>query len=103
MTLASAGGTGGPNQEFALSAALSLAANGMVILSLDTDGTDGPTGIAGALTDASTVVRARSAGLDIADALSRHDVSPLLQTLNDAVITGHTGTNVNDLKIGLHE
>jgi len=102
VALASSGGTGGPNQEFALSAALSLAAAGMVVVSLDTDGTDGPTGIAGALTDASTVERARSAGLDILDALSRHDVSPLLQTLNDAIITGHTGTNVNDLKIGLH-
>ena len=102
VTLASAGGTGGPNQEFALSAALALAADGMVIVSLDTDGTDGPTGIAGALTDASTVERARGTGLDIADVLSHHDVSPLLQTLRDAVITGHTGTNVNDLKIGLH-
>jgi glycerate 2-kinase len=102
VALASSGGTGGPNQEFALSAALSLAADGMVVVSLDTDGTDGPTGIAGALTDVSTVERARGAGLDILDALRRHDVSPLLQTLNDAIITGHTGTNVNDLKIGLH-
>ncbi len=102
VTLTSQGGEGGPNQEFALSAALALEADNMAILSLDTDGTDGPTGIAGALTDTSTVEHACGAGLDIATALSRHDVSPLLRTLNDAVITGHTGTNVNDLKIGLH-
>ncbi len=102
VTLTSQGGEGGPNQEFALSAALALETDNMAIVSLDTDGTDGPTGIAGALTDASTVERARGTGLDIANAFSRHDVSPLLRTLSDAVITGHTGTNVNDLKIGLH-
>ncbi len=102
VTLVSEGGEGGPNQEFALSAALALETDNVAIVSLDTDGTDGPTCIAGALTDTSTVERARGAGLDIGGTLSRHDVSPLLRTLNDAVITGHTGTNVNDLKIGVH-
>ena len=101
VTLDTPGGEGGPNQEFALSAALAISAAGQVVLSLDTDGTDGPTPIAGAITDDSTLQRATSEGLDIGDALRRHDVSPLLRRLQDAIVTGHTGTNVNDLKLGL--
>jgi glycerate-2-kinase len=74
-----------------------------VVLSLDTDGTDGPTLLAGGLTDYSTRESARERGLDIEHALRVHDVSPVLRALEDAIITGHTGTNVNDLKLGLHE
>ncbi|MFW6055958.1 MAG: glycerate kinase type-2 family protein [Chloroflexota bacterium] len=94
-------GEGGPNQEFACGAALALNSDDQVVLSLDTDGTDGPTELAGALVDSSTASRATGAGMDVAVALARHDVSPLLRRLGDAVVTGHTGTNVNDLKIGL--
>lgn len=101
VTLESEGGEGGPNQEFALSAARALSTENQVVLSLDTDGTDGPTVLAGATTDRSTTERARASGADIELALARHDVSPLLRALSDALITGHTGTNVNDLKLGL--
>lgn len=101
VTLESEGGEGGPNQEFALSAARVLLIDEQVVLSLDTDGTDGPTLLAGALTDRSTIERALESGADVELALKRHDVSPLLRALNDALITGHTGTNVNDLKLGL--
>ena len=101
VTLDTPGGEGGPNQEFALSAALVLSDPDQVVLSLDTDGTDGPTPLAGGLVDASTVQRAKSDGLDLSDVLRRHDVSPVLRRLQDAVVTGHTGTNVNDLKLGL--
>ncbi len=101
VTLDVEGGEGGPNQEFALSAALALTSERQVVLSLDTDGTDGPTTLAGGLTDSSTLERAREQGIHIEDALRRHDVSPALRALQDAVITGHTGTNVNDLKLGL--
>jgi glycerate-2-kinase len=101
VTLTKPGGEGGPNQEFALSAALALDSAGQVVLSLDTDGTDGPTALAGGLADVSTVQRAQALGLDIESALLNHDVSPALRSLRDAVITGHTGTNVNDLKLGL--
>ncbi len=101
VTLTSDGGEGGPNQEFALSAARALTSDSQVVLSLDTDGTDGPTLLAGAITDHSTVDRARASGSDIEQALQRHNVSPLLRTLDDALVTGHTGTNVNDLKLGL--
>ena len=94
-------GEGGPNQEFALSAARAPLSPHQVVLSLDTDGTDGPTPLAGGLTDSSTGERAQALGMDVTQALSTHDVSPLLRRLSDAVITGHTGTNVNDLKLGL--
>ena len=94
-------GEGGPNQEFACAASLVLTEGHQVALSMDTDGTDGPTQLAGALVDASTTSRAREAGLDISGAISRHDVSPLLRRLSDGIMTGHTGTNVNDLKLGL--
>jgi glycerate-2-kinase len=103
VTLQSAGGEGGPNQEFALSASRALSSRGQVVLSLDTDGTDGPTLLAGGLTDYSSQERARERDLDIDHALQVHDVSPVLRALEDAIITGHTGTNVNDLKLGLRE
>lgn len=101
VTIDGDSGEGGPNQEFALSAARALTSTNQVVLSLDTDGTDGPTSLAGGLTDYSTGERARQLGIGIERALSRHDVSPALRALDDAVITGHTGTNVNDLKLGL--
>ncbi len=103
VTIDGEGGLGGPNQEFALSAARALTSVRQVILSLDTDGTDGPTSIAGGLTDSSTLERGAELGVDIEEALARHDVSPALCKLEDAVVTGHTGTNVNDLKVGLRE
>lgn len=101
VTLEGEGGQGGPNQEFALSAARALSGENLVVLSLDTDGTDGPTLLAGGLTDHSTAPRAAAQGMDIDRSLARHDVSPVLKALGDAVLTGHTGTNVNDLKLGL--
>jgi len=92
-------GEGGPNQEFALSAALQLDNEGVVIAAIDSDGTDGPTDIAGGIVDASTAERAKEKDIDISGHLSHHNASPVLRELNDAVITGHTGTNVNDLKM----
>ncbi|MEE9495345.1 MAG: MOFRL family protein [Desulfobacterales bacterium] len=93
-------GQGGPNQEFALGAAACLEglAN-VVIVGLDSDGTDGPTQFAGAVVDETTMHRVRDAGLDLFFALKRHDVSSLLNELGDTIFTGNTGTNVNDLKL----
>ncbi|HLI13788.1 MAG TPA: DUF4147 domain-containing protein [Alphaproteobacteria bacterium] len=93
-------GSGGPNQEFALNGARYLpAGRPAVLLGADSDGTDGPTEVAGALCDDTTVERAGLLGVDIAGALRRHDVTPALLRLEDAIITGATGTNVNDLKL----
>lgn len=100
VKMASFGGQGGPNQEFALAAAAWLPADCEgVAMGVDTDGTDGPTNIAGGLCDSSTYGRAREAGVDLPYALEHHDVSPALMLLNDAILTGSTGSNVNDLKL----
>ncbi|HWR69357.1 MAG TPA: DUF4147 domain-containing protein, partial [Desulfomonilia bacterium] len=95
-------GQGGPNQEFSLGAALWIDGIGdVVIIGQDSDGTDGPTDFAGGIVDNFTAERARKLGIDIYAALNRHDVTPVLLQLEDAILTGATGTNVNDLKLML--
>ena len=93
-------GQGGANQELAVGACLDLSSDDPIaICALDTDGTDGPTSLAGALTDGWTATRAAEKGIDIYRMLMEHDVATLLKTTGDAVITGPTGTNVNDLVV----
>lgn len=93
-------GLGGANQELAAGACLDLKENDpIVVCALDTDGTDGPTKLAGGLTDGSTVVRAAENGYDLYRELLRHNITPLLTKLGDAIDTGSTGTNVNDLVV----
>ena len=104
VTISGSYGTGGPNQEFALAAGVEISGqHNMVIVSLDTDGTDGPTSIAGGMVGGDTLPAAHARGLDIKKALRAHDVTPMLEQLGEAIITGHTGTNVNDLKFLLVE
>ena len=92
-------GTGGPNQEFAVSAAICIAGmRNVVMVGIDSDGSDGPTDLAGAMVDGTMVSAARNNGLNLFNSLKRHDVTPALKKLGDAVYTGATGTNVNDLK-----
>lgn len=99
-----AAGAGGPNQEFAVAAAIALdGIHDLVIAGLDSDGTDGPTDIAGAMVDGGTVDRARALGIDLRQLLKNHDTSAALSRMDDAIITGATGTNVNDLKIAIVE
>ncbi len=94
-------GLGGANQELAAGACLDLNANDpIVVCAMDTDGTDGPTDLAGGLTDGSTVVRAAEMGYDLYRELLKHNITPLLLQLGDAIDTGSsTGTNVNDLVV----
>ncbi len=102
VRITSEAGQGGPNQEFALGASLWIDGVGdVVIVGQDSDGTDGPTDIAGGIVDNFTMERAREQGIDIYEALGRHDVTPVLLRLEDAILTGATGTNVNDLKLML--
>lgn len=104
VTFNGSAGSGGPNQEFAVSAALELeGTKGVVALGLDTDGTDGPTNYAGGIADGATVKAASSAGIDLHAALMKHDVTPALESISHAIRTGATGTNVNDLKLVLIE
>lgn len=93
-------GMGGPNQAFALAIASELRGmEGVVALGLDTDGTDGPTDAAGGLVDGTTANTASSGALNVEVSLNNHDAYTILTQLDDIVLTGNTGTNVNDLKL----
>jgi hydroxypyruvate reductase len=95
-------GQGGRNQEAALAAALVIAMlPNLAIAMLATDGIDGPTDAAGALVTGSTIHRARSLGLDPHQALRDNNTYPFLAAVNALLLTGPTGTNVNDLMLGL--
>jgi hydroxypyruvate reductase len=98
VTLGTQPGHGGRNQELALAAALALQDNpAITVVSLATDGTDGPTDSAGGIGDGGTVARGHAQGLDAEDHLRRHDAYPFLQATDDLLLTGPTQTNVNDL------
>lgn len=94
VTLVDDHGTGGPNQEFALSAAIELDDPDTVLASVDTDGIDGATDLAGAIVDAQTVDDDRAV-----TALARNDATPLLEEAGALIETGPSGTNVNDLRV----
>ena len=94
------GGRGGRNQELALSAAFSLQGTRDVLLaSIGTDGSDGPTDAAGAFVDGTTLDRARALGLDAARYLADNDSYTFFDRLGDLIRTGPTNTNVNDLYV----
>jgi glycerate 2-kinase len=105
-------GTGGRNAETALRWAIAMDAHDRsdsarlpqiraVALSAGTDGIDGNSPAAGALTDETTIMRASRLGLDAQDSLDRSDAYTFFERLGDAIITGPTGTNVRDLRIML--
>lgn len=101
-------GRGGPNQEYALAAALALdGQNGISVLAGDTDGTDGGAGDAdspaGALADGSTAARARSLGLDPAHFLSDNDSTGFFAAAGGLLTPGPTFTNANDFRAILVE
>lgn len=104
------GGTGGRNSETALRVAFEfekvLAAGGagrgpkhLVALCAGTDGIDGNSPAAGALSDETTVGRALELGLDARKFLGESDAYTFFERLGDAVVTGPTGTNVRDVRI----
>lgn len=91
-------GMGGRAQEFAVAAAKAIAGLPNVwVAALGTDGTDGPTDVAGALVSGDTLARARRLRVDLDVALARNDTYPALKALRSHIRTGPTGTNVNDL------
>ena len=93
-------GKGGRNQEFVLAAATDFGTEGqIVILSGGTDGTDGPTDAAGAISDTMTLLRAKAEKMDPSVFLKNNDSYNFFLRLNDLLITGPTHTNVMDLRI----
>jgi glycerate 2-kinase len=93
-------GIGGPNQEFILGFAGEVEeVDNVAAIAVDTDGTDGPTQIAGGIIDGETLKRAKELGIDIKKYLKNHDSSTALSRLGDAIITGNTGTNMKNLRI----
>ena len=93
-------GRGGRNQEFALGAALKTDGNKRVaMVALGTDGLDGATDAAGAIIDGSTIGRGRSLGFSPEEILRQNDTFRFFGSLGDLVMTGATGTNVNDIAV----
>jgi hydroxypyruvate reductase len=93
-------GKGGRNQELVLSASMKIGGiDGVAIVSIGTDGIDGPTDAAGAIADGKTLSRAHEMKLNPCRFLNNNDSHRFFEQLKDLVITGPTGTNVNDLAV----
>ena len=93
-------GLGGRNQELALSAAAGIdGIPDVAVFSVGSDGTDGPTDAAGGYVDTDTARTLKEQGIDIFDVLQNNDAYHALQTCDGLVITGPTGTNVNDVAV----
>lgn len=92
-------GVGGPNAHFALTLVDALQSEpGISAIACDTDGVDGAAQIAGAYVDADTLANAARIGLSFRDAFVQQDAHGFFQALNQSVIPGPTGTNVNDFR-----
>ena len=93
-------GKGGRNQELALAAAVGIdGLEGVCIFSVGSDGTDGPTDAAGGYADGETIKTLREQGVDSFEALQNNDAYHALQKAGGLIITGPTGTNVNDVAV----
>ena len=102
VTLNRTPGAGGRNQQLALACALELQkypGERLTVLSAGSDGIDGNTQSAGAITDPSTVARARTFGFAPEESLTTFNACPLFTALGDAVVTGPTGQNLRDLRL----
>lgn len=95
-------GKGGRNQELALSAALGIdGVKNAAVFSVGSDGTDGPTDAAGGYVDGDTAAALRAEGIKIFDVLQNNDAYHALEKCGGLIITGPTGTNVNDVAVAL--
>jgi len=102
VTLGEEYGLGGPNQEVALAASLKLdGLDSVVLLSVDTDGTDGSTDAAGGIADGNLLNRLKKLEIDVKEILFRHDSYNILKKADALVITGPTMTNLNDLYLAV--
>ena len=95
-------GLGGRNQELALAAAPGIAGiSGAAVFSVGSDGTDGPTDAAGGYVDGGTDAALRGLGLDVFAVLRENDAYHALRSVGGLIVTGPTGTNVNDVAVAL--
>jgi len=94
-------GLGGRNQELALAAAPALAGQNAAVFSVGSDGTDGPTDAAGGYVDGDTAAALAAKGWNVFDTLQNNDAYHALQAVEGLIITGATGTNVNDVAVVL--
>jgi hydroxypyruvate reductase len=95
-------GKGGRNQELALAAAIGIdGIPGAAVFSVGSDGTDGPTDAAGGYVDHTTAGKLRDQRIEIFDVLRNNDAYHALEKVNGLIITGPTGTNVNDVAVAL--
>lgn len=95
-------GRGGRNQEVALAAADGIAGlDNVAVFSVGSDGTDGPTDAAGGYVDGGTAAALTREGRSAAAALAENDAYPALNAVGGLIITGPTGTNVNDVALVL--
>ena len=92
-------GLGGRNQELALAAAPGIAGLNAAVFSVGSDGTDGPTDAAGGYVDGETMASFREQGVDVFAVLQNNDAYHALETSGGLIITGATGTNVNDVAV----
>lgn len=97
-------GKGGRNQELALAAAEGIdGLSNAALFSVGSDGTDGPTDAAGGFVDGTTRQRLLEEGIHIDQVLLNNDAYHALQRTDGLIFTGPTGTNVNDVTVGLVE
>ena len=95
-------GLGGRNQELALSACEGISGlKNACVFSVGSDGTDGPTDAAGGYVDEDTAAALTAAGLDLFGVLRNNDAYHALQAVGGLIVTGPTGTNVNDVAVAL--
>ena len=95
-------GLGGRNQELALAAAPGIAGiPGAALFSVGSDGTDGPTDAAGGYVDGETCAALAERGISVFDVLRDNDPYHALQAVSGLIVTGPTGTNVNDVAAAL--
>ena len=92
-------GKGGRNQELALAAAEGIAGLDACVFSIGSDGTDGPTDAAGGIVDGETFSELKKQGVVISEVLKDNDAYHALKKCDGLIITGPTGTNVNDLSV----
>ena len=99
VTLRGKGGRGGRNAEFLLALAIAIdGVEGVSALSADTDGIDGSEDNAGAFADGTTATRLRKAGIDPLASLGANDAWGAFNAIGDLLVSGPTGTNVNDFR-----